>query len=99
TLGQAGRHACEFGDAAALGLLRLLALGAVLRAALFAPLGAGRVEGAADHVVADTGEVLDAAAADEDDRVLLEVVADPRDVRGHLLPGGEANPGDLPKRR
>src|SRR2546423_11137882 len=81
-----------------LGLLGLFALGAVLRTALFAPFGAGRIEGAADHVVADTGKVLDAAAADEDHRVLLEVVADAGDVGGHLLAGGEANAGDLPKR-
>src|SRR6266478_4734717 len=81
------------------GLLCLFALGAVLRAALLAPLGAGRVEGAADHVVADTGEVLDAAAADEDHRVLLEVVADPGDVGGHLLAGGEPDAGDLAEGR
>src|SRR2546426_12785421 len=81
------------------GLLRLLALGAVLRAALLAPLGAGRVEGAADHVVADTGEVFDAATADQDHRVLLQVVTDARDVGGHLLAGGQPYPGHLPERR
>src|SRR4030088_2614146 len=81
------------------GLLCLFALGAVLRTALLAPLGAGRVEGAADHVVADTGEVLDAAAADQDDRVLLEVVPDPGDIGRDLLPGGQPYPGDLPKGR
>src|ERR1700736_1544813 len=80
-----------------LGLLRLLALGAVLRATLLAPLGAGRVEGAANDVVPDTGKVLDAAAADEDHRVLLEVVPDPGDIGGDLLAGGEANAGHLPK--
>src|ERR1700730_1041779 len=82
-----------------LGLLRLLALGAILRAALLASLGAGRVEGAADDVVPDTREVLDAAAADQDHRVLLEGVADPGDVGGHLLAGGKTHPGPLPKRR
>src|SRR5436305_14081689 len=81
------------------GLLCLLALGAVLRAALLAPLGAGRVEGAADHVVADTGEVFDASAADEDHRVLLQVVPDARNVGGHLLAGGQPYPGNLPERR
>src|SRR5882672_4286721 len=82
-----------------LGLLGLFALGAVLRTALLAPLGAGRVEGAADHVVPDTGEVFDAAAADQDDRVLLEVMPDPWDVSGDFLAGGKANARDLPKRR
>src|ERR1700704_6159561 len=81
------------------GLLCLFALGAVLRTALLAPLGAGRVEGAADHVVADTGEVLDAATTDQDDRVLLEVMPDPGDIGGDLLAGGEAHARDLPKRR
>src|SRR2546429_1461308 len=82
-----------------LGLLGLFALGAVLRTALLAPFGAGRVEGAADHVVPNTGEVLDAAAADQDYRVLLEVMPDPGDVGGDLLAGGEPNAGDLPQRR
>src|SRR5437764_4983535 len=82
-----------------LGLLGLFALGAVLRTALLAPLGAGRVEGAAHHVIADTGEVLDAAAADQDDGVFLEVVPDPGDVGGDLLAGGEAHARDLPQRR
>src|SRR6202158_5054565 len=81
------------------GLLCLFALGAVLRAALLAPLGAGRVEGAADHVVADTGEVLDAAPADEDHGVLLEVVPDPGDIGGDLLAGGKAHAGNLAERR
>src|SRR5256714_15176759 len=82
-----------------LGLLGLFALGAVLRTALLAPFGAGRVEGAADHVVADTGQVFDAAAADQDDRVLLEVMPDPGDVGGDLLAGGQTNAPELPQRR
>src|SRR5919202_5653955 len=51
-------------------------LGAVLAAALLAVADAGGVERAADDVVLDRREVLDPAAADEDDRMLLEVVAD-----------------------
>src|SRR5262249_19613216 len=77
----------------------LLPLGAVLAAALLAvacPLG---VQGAADDVIADAGEVLDAAAADQHDAVLLEVVPDARDVRGHLDLAGEADARDLPQRR
>src|ERR1700682_6458672 len=81
------------------GLLCLFALGAVLRAALLAPLGAGRVEGAANHVVPDTWEVLDASATNQDHRVLLEVVPDPGDIGGDLLAGGETHAGNLAERR
>src|SRR5580700_199737 len=77
----------------------LLAFGAVLAAALLAVLGSGRVEGAADDVIADTGEVANATAADEHDRVLLEVVADAGDVRGDLDLGGQPDTGHLAERR
>src|SRR5262245_684661 len=53
--------------------LRLLSLRPVLRPALLAPLDAHRVERAAHHVVAHARQVLHAASADEDDRVLLQV--------------------------
>src|SRR6185437_10708083 len=46
--------------------------------------GPGRIERAAHDVVAHAGQVLHAAATDEDDRVLLEVVPLARDVAGHL---------------
>src|SRR6476660_9405194 len=47
-------------------------LGAVLAATLLAVAHAGRIERSADDVVLDRGEVLHAAAADQDHRVLLE---------------------------
>src|SRR5207237_7925368 len=72
-----------------------LSLGAVARPRLLAVAHAGRVEGAADDLVADAGEVADAAAAHEHDRVLLEVVADARDVGRDLDAGGQPHPGDL----
>src|SRR5512137_952453 len=75
------------------------ALGAVLRAALLAALDAHCVEGAADDVVADAGEVLHAAATDEHHRVLLEVVPDAGDVARDLEPVGESDPGHLPEGR
>src|SRR5258708_6031963 len=77
----------------------LLALGAVLGTALLAIARPGGVEGAADHVIADAGEVLDAAAADQHDAVLLEVVAHTGDVRGDLDLAGEADARHLAKRR
>src|SRR5512143_1924999 len=75
------------------------ALGAVLRAALLAALDADRIEGAANDVVAHAGEVLHAAAADEDHRVLLEVVPDARDVARHLEAVGEPHARHLAERR
>src|SRR5262249_45626611 len=73
-------------------------LGAVLRTSL-APLGdAGGVEPAADHLVAEAGEVPDTAAADEDDRMLLQVVPLAGDVRADLDAVREAHARDLAER-
>src|SRR5512135_1879276 len=69
------------------------ALRAVLGAALLAALHANGVEGPADDVVADAGEVLDAAAADQHHRVLLEVVTHARDVARDLEPVGQPDAG------
>src|SRR5688572_15334877 len=76
-------------------LLGLGVLRAVERAALLAVLHAAGVEGAADDVVLHGREVAHRAAADEDDRVLLEVMADPRDVRRDLHAVRETDTGDL----
>src|SRR6186713_989805 len=53
--------------------------GAVFGAALLAVAHAGGIERPPDDVVADTGEVLHAAAADEHDGVFLEAVPFPGD--------------------
>src|SRR3954454_25083969 len=76
----------------------LLLLRAVTAASLLAVLHALRVERTADDLVADTGEVLHTTAAHEHDRVLLEVVADTRDVRRDLDAARQAHPGDLAER-
>src|SRR5713226_9980721 len=55
-------------------------LGAVFRAPLLAVLNAGGVEGSTNNVIAHAGKILHAAAAHEHDRVLLQVVADPRNI-------------------
>src|SRR5689334_10098269 len=78
---------------------RLGLLGAVFGTALLAILDAGSVERAAHGVVANARQVLDATAADEHDRVLLQVVAFAADVRNDLVPVGQAHFGDLAKRR
>src|SRR6266545_1642839 len=70
-------------------------LGAVLAPALPAIPDAGRVEGAADDVVLDRGQVLHLAAPDEHDRVLLKVVADARDVSRDLHAVGQPDAGNL----
>ena len=46
-------------------------------------------------MVADARQVLDAAAADDDDRVLLQVVPLAGDVRGDFDPVGEADAATL----
>src|SRR5215470_1442753 len=79
--------------------LGLRALGAVLGTSLLAVGDADRIERSANHVVADSRQVLDAPAADHDDRVLLEVVADARDVGRDLDPVGEPHARHLAQRR
>src|SRR3954453_19178699 len=84
-----------FGAGPLRGISALLLLGAVAAARLLTVLDALGVERPADDLVADTGEVLHPAAADEHDRVLLEVVAHARDVRRDLDAAREAHAGDL----
>src|SRR4029079_570721 len=72
---------------------------AVAGAGLLAVGDPGRVEGAADDLVADARQVLDATTPDQDHGVLLQVVALARDVGGDLHPVGEADTGDLAQGR
>src|SRR5215467_10029262 len=76
----------------------LRSFGSVLRAALTPILHADRVEGAADDVVAHAGQALHPASPDEHDRVLLEVVTHPGDVRRHLDAVGQPDSGNLAQR-
>src|SRR4029453_15367898 len=77
----------------------LLRLRAVLRSTLLAPADARGVERAASDVIAHAREALDAASADQNDRVLLEVVSFARDVARHLDAVREPDAGDLAERR
>src|ERR1700739_2687931 len=79
--------------------LFLRALGAVLRAPLLALADAGTVERAADGVVAHSGKILDASAADQHHRVLLKVVALATDIARDLVAVGEPHAADLAQRR
>src|SRR5205823_7704216 len=74
-------------------------LGAVLGAALPAILDGRRVERGTNHLVAKARKVLDAAAADEHDGVLLEVVPLPRNVRPDLHAVRQPHARDLAQRR
>src|SRR3954451_23952309 len=79
--------------------MELLLLHAVLRASLLAVADAGGVERPAHDLVAHAGQVLDAAAADEHDRVLLEVVPLAGDVGGDLDAAGDADASHLAQSR
>ena len=75
--------------------LFLRSLGAVFGTGL-TPVGNTRgIQGASDDVVSRTGQVLDTAAADQDNAVLLKVVAFAGDVACHLDPVGKTYSGDL----
>src|SRR6266852_1259208 len=74
-------------------------LRAVLRTALLAVLDALGIEDAAENVVAHAGQILDAAAADHDHRVLLKVMAFTRNITDDFEAIGQAHLGDLAKRR
>src|SRR5439155_13211717 len=76
----------------------LLLLRTVLAAGLLAVADTLRVQRTANDLVTDTGEILHPAAADEHDRVLLQVVALTGDVGGHLDLAAQPNPGDLAQR-
>src|SRR4029079_8046849 len=74
------------------------ALRAVLRTTLHPALHADRVERPAHDVIAHARQILDAAAANEHQRVLLQVVADAGDVGGHFDAVGEPDARHLAER-
>src|SRR5580658_2098644 len=83
-----------------LALLNLLRpLGAVFGAPLAAVLDALGIERATDDMVAHTRQILDAAAANQHDRMLLKVMPLAGDVARHLETVGEAHARDFAQRR
>src|SRR5687767_7946837 len=76
----------------------LLLLGAVLATGLLAVADTLGVQRTADDLVTHAGEVLHPAAAHEHHGVLLQVVADARDVGGHLDATGGPDASDLAQR-
>src|SRR3954451_9642317 len=89
---------CRMVAAERRGIGLLLLLHAVLRAGLLAVADAGGVERPADDLVPHARKVLDAAAAHEHDRVLLQVVALARDVRRDLHRAGDPDARHLAQR-
>src|SRR5262249_34478553 len=84
-------------------MTRLLAslspLGALLGTAPLPLLPPPAVQTPADDLVPHAGQVPHAPAADQHDRVLLQVVPLAPDVGRDLVPVGEPHAGDLPQRR
>src|SRR5258705_13988216 len=89
---------CRIWAAARRGIADLLLLHAVLRTGLLAVADAGGVERPAHDLVAHARQILDAATADEHDRVLLQVVPLAGDVGRDLDATGDANTRDLAQR-
>src|SRR3954471_15169841 len=77
----------------------LLLLRAVTAAGLLAVADTLGVQRTADDLVPHAREVLHTTAAHQHDRVLLQVVADARDVGGDLDPAREPHAGHLAQRR
>src|SRR5246127_1104553 len=90
---------CRFVAGPLRGISALLLLRAVAAACLLAVADTLGVKRTADDLVADARQVTDTAAADEHDRVLLQVVAHARDVGGNFDLARQPDAGDLAQRR
>jgi len=66
-------------------------LRAVFRATLLSSLDANCVQSSTNHVITNTRQILNSTSADQDDRVLLQVVTDTRDIRRDLYTVGQTN--------
>ena len=79
-------------------LLLLASLGTlctVLGTGLHTTLNTLSIQSTTDDVVTNTGKVLNTAAADQNNGVLLQVVADTGNVSGNFHTIGQANTSDL----
>jgi hypothetical protein len=72
---------------------------AVFRAALFAILDPAAVQCSPDYVITNAGEVFDASAAHQNDRVFLKIMPHPGDVSRDLNTVGETYASDLAESR
>src|ERR1700733_12227989 len=90
---------CRFAAGPLRGISALLLLRAVAAAGLLAVADALGVQRTADDLVANARQVTDTAAANEHDRVLLQVVPHARDIGGDLDLARQPDAGDLAQRR
>src|SRR6185503_4157915 len=72
---------------------------AVLRTSLLSISHADRVQRSANHVISHAGQILDAAATDQNDRVLLQIVANARNVGRNFNSIGQTDTSNLAQRR
>ena len=79
-------------------LLLLAGLGTlctVLGTGLHTAVHALGIQSATNDVITDTGKVLNTTAANQNDRVLLQVVANTGDISGNFHAIGQTHAGDL----
>ena len=76
-------------------LASLGTLGAILGTALHTAVDTLCIQCAADDVVTNAGEILNASASDHNDRVLLQVVANAGDIAPDFHTIGQLDTSDL----
>src|SRR5882724_9080773 len=79
--------------------LLLRPLRSVLGAALLTASDAGSIQRAPNHVITHAGQVLHTATADQNNRVLLQVVSDAGNIRGYFNAIRQTNAGDFAQGR
>lgn len=60
---------------------------------------AGRIQRSPDDMITHAGQILNAAAADQHDRVLLEIMTFPGNIRCDLHAVRQSDPGDFAQGR
>src|SRR6185503_17667920 len=80
-IGKYGSSLCNSASRHRLLRASLWTFGAVLRTALLAIADADGIQRAANHVIANARQILDAPATNQNDRVLLQIVSDAGDIR------------------
>src|SRR5262245_39963234 len=71
----------------------------VFGASLASLLYPDRIQSPTHDMIAHARQIFDATAANQNHRVLLQVMTDPRDIGGHLDAIGQAHTGDFAQRR
>ena len=72
-----------------------LMLGAIEASALFAGGNAGGIVNAPDNMITDARQILNPAAADQNNGMFLQIVSFARDVSGDFHAIGKPHPGDF----